>query len=141
MTLGIQPRLWFTFRNFRATLGFYPRNPMKNILSILTVLALAAAAQAGCGAKISSKGTVKSYDSEKKELVVTVAGKDTSYTLTPETEGADKAADLKGKAVEVNVDKHVKTKVLSVAVAAAGEEKKEEPKKKGEKKKKTEKKA
>ncbi|MEY3530343.1 MAG: hypothetical protein RLZ70_1411, partial [Verrucomicrobiota bacterium] len=26
---------------------------MKNILSILTVLALAAAAQAGCGAKIS----------------------------------------------------------------------------------------
>ena len=56
---------------------------MKNILSILTVLALAAAAQAGCGAKISSKGTVKSYDSEKKELVVTVAGKDTAYTLTP----------------------------------------------------------
>ena len=113
---------------------------MKNILSILTVLALAAAAQAGCGAKISSKGTVKSYDSEKKELVVTVAGSDTTYTLTPETEGADKAVDLKGKNVEVNVDKHVKTKVLSVAVAAAGEEKKEE-KKKGDKKKKTEKKA
>lgn len=120
---------------------FYPRtHTMKNILSILTVLALAAAAQAGCGAKISSKGTVKSYDSEKKELVVTVAGSDTTYTLTPETEGADKAADLKGKNVEVNVDKHVKSKVLSVAVAAAGEEKKEE-KKKGDKKKKTEKKA
>lgn len=120
-------------------MGFYPRYPMKNILSILTVLALAAAAQAGCGAKISSKGTVKSYDSEKKELVVTVAGKDTSFTLTPETEGADKAADLKGKSVEVNVDKHVKSKVLSVAVAAAGEEKKTE--KKGEKKPKKEKKA
>ena len=112
---------------------------MKNILSILTVLALAAAAQAGCGAKISSKGTVKSYDSEKKELVVTVAGKDTTYTLTPEPDGADKAADLKGKSVEVNVDKHVKTKVLSVAVAAAGEEKKEE--KKSDKKPKKEKKA
>ena len=138
MTIGIQPRLWFTFRNFGATLGFYPRNPMKNILSILTVLALAAAAQAGCGAKISSKGTVKSYDSEKKELVVTVAGTDTSYTLTPETEGADKAADLKGKAVEVNVDKHVKTKVLSVAVSAEAP-KGDEPKK--AKKKKTEKKA
>jgi len=108
---------------------------MKNILSILTVLALAAAAQAGCGAKISSKGTVKSYDSEKKELVVTVAGKDTSYTLTPETEGADKAADLKGKKVEVNVDKHVKTKVLSVAVAG-GDEKKEEKKDKKVKKEK-----
>lgn len=111
---------------------------MKNILSILTVLALAAAAQAGCGAKISSKGTVKSYDSEKKELVVTVAGTDTTYTLTPETEGADKAADLKGKSVEVNVDKHVKSKVLSVAVAAAGEKKEE---KKSDKKPKKEKKA
>ena len=43
---------------------------MKNILSILTVLALAAAAQAGCGAKIASNGTVKSYDSEKIEDVV-----------------------------------------------------------------------
>ena len=111
---------------------------MKNILSILTVLALAAAAQAGCGAKISSKGTVKSYDSEKKELVVTIAGADTTYTLTPETEGADKAADLKGKSVEVNVDKHVKTKVLSVAVSAEAP-KGDEPKK--AKKKKTEKKA
>ena len=115
---------------------FYPRtHTMKNILSILTVLALAAAAQAGCGAKISSKGTVKSYDSEKKELVVTVAGKDTSFTLTPETEGADKAADLKGKAVEVNVDKHVKTKVLSVA-AAAEAPKGDEPKKAKKKKEK-----
>ena len=119
---------------------FYPRtHTMKNILSILTVLALAAAAQAGCGAKIASKGTVKSYDSEKKELVVSVAGSDVTYTLTPETEGADKAADLKGKSVEVNVDKHVKSKVLSVAAAAAGEEKKEE--KKTEKKKKEKKNA
>jgi predicted small lipoprotein YifL len=113
---------------------------MKNILSILTVLALAAAAQAGCGKTEASKGTVKSYDSEKKELVVTVAGKDTSFTLTPETEGADKAADLKGKSVEVNVDKHVKSKVVSVAVSAEAP-KGDEPKKKGDKKKKTEKKA
>jgi hypothetical protein len=112
---------------------------MKNILSILTVLALAAAAQAGCGKTEAIKGTVKSYDSEKKELVVTVGGKESSYTLTPETEGADKAADLKGKKVEVNVDKHVKTKVVSVAAAAAGEEKKEE--KKSDKKPKKEKKA
>jgi len=91
---------------------------MKNILSILSVLALAAAAQAGCGATVSSKGTVKSYDAEKKILVVTVGAKDVSFTLTPETEGADKAADLKGKSVEVNVDKHKQKKVLSVAVAA-----------------------
>jgi hypothetical protein len=121
---------------------FYPRtHTMKNILSILTVLALAAAAQAGCGKTEASKGTVKSYDSEKKELVVTVAGSDKTFTLTPETEGADKAADLKGKSVEVNVDKHVKSKVVSVAVAAAGEEKKEEKKKGDKKPKKTEKKA
>ncbi len=90
---------------------------MKNILSILSVLALAAAAQAGCGKTIASKGTVKSYDAEKKVLVVTVGAKDVSFTLTPETEGADKAADLKGKSVEVNVDKHKQKKVLSVAVA------------------------
>jgi len=92
---------------------------MKKILSILSVFALAAAAQAACGAKITSKGTVKSYDAEKKVLVVTVGAKDVSFTLTPETEGADKAADLKGKSVEVNVDKHAKKKVLSVAVVAA----------------------
>ncbi len=90
---------------------------MKNILSILSVLALAAAAQAGCGATVASKGTVKSYDAEKKVLIVTVGAKDVSFTLTPETEGADKAADLKGKSVEVNVDKHKQKKVLSVAVA------------------------
>ena len=114
---------------------FYPSTPMKNILSILTVLALAAAAQAGCGKTEAIKGTVKSYDSEKKELIVTVGGKENSFTLTPETEGADKAADLKGKKVEVNVDKHVKSKVVSVAAAAAGEDKKEEKKeKKGNKK-------
>ena len=128
--------MWFTLCNFGGKKVFSPRIPMKNILSILTVLALAAAAQAGCGAKISSKGTVKSYDAEKKALVVTVAGKDNSFTLTPETEGADKAADLKGKSVEVNVDKHVKTKVLSVAVAEAAEEPKKEEKKKKEKKEK-----
>ena len=118
---------------------FNPRTTMKNILSILTVLALAAAAQAGCGKTEAVKGTVKSYDSEKKELVVTVAGSDKSFTLTPETEGADKAADLKGKKVEVNVDKHVKSKVVSVAAAAAGDDKKEE--KKSDKKPKKEKKA
>ncbi len=108
---------------------------MKNILSILTVLALAAAAQAGCGDKISSKGTVKSYDAEKKALVVTVGGSDKTFTLTPETEGADKAADLKGKAVEVNVDKHKQSKVLSVAVSADAP-KGDEPKKAKKKKEK-----
>jgi len=92
---------------------------MKNILSILSVLALAAAAHAGCGKTIASKGTVKSYDTEKKVLVVTVGAKDVSFTLTPETEGADKAADLKGKSVEVKVDQHAKKKVLSVALVAA----------------------
>jgi predicted small lipoprotein YifL len=110
---------------------------MKNLLSILTVLALAAAAQAGCGAKISSKGTLKSYDADKKEIVVSVDGKDSSYTLTPETEGVAKVADLKGKTVQVDVDKHVKTKVL--AVSAAADAPAEEPKK--EKKTKKDKKA
>ena len=67
---------------------------MKNILSILTVLALAAAAQAGCGKTATSEGTLKSFDSEKKELVVTVKGKDSTIAVTPETKGAEGLKDI-----------------------------------------------
>ena len=71
---------------------------MKNILSILTVLALAAAAQAGCGKTATSEGTLKSFDAEKKDIVVSVKGKDTTIAITPETKGADGLKDLVGKA-------------------------------------------
>lgn len=82
---------------------------MKNILSILSVLALAAAAQAGCGKTISAEGKVKSFDAEKKVLVVagkTEKDKDIKVTLTPETKGAEHAKDLVGKTVKVEASVH-----------------------------------
>jgi hypothetical protein len=114
---------------------------MKNILSILTVLALAAAAQAGCGVTVTSEGTLKSFNAEKKEIVVSVkGGKDTTITLTPETKGAEGLKDLVGKGVKVEASKHSATKAISVeAVAAAEAPKGDEPK--TDKKKKKEKKA
>lgn len=131
---GIQPRLWFAFCNFGGVEVFSPRNPMKNILSILTVLALAAAAQAGCGKTATSEGTLKSFDSEKKELVVTVKGKDSTIAVTPETKGAEGLKDLVGKAVKVEASVHDKAKALSVA-AGAEAPKGDEPKKEKKKKK------
>ncbi len=106
---------------------------MKNILSILTVLALAAAAQAGCGVTVSSEGTLKSFNAEKKEIVVSVkGGKDTTIAITPETKGAEGLKDLVGKAVKVEASVHDKAKALSVdagAAAPAGDEKKKKDKK------------
>ena len=115
---------------------FSPRNTMKNILSILTVLALAAAAQAGCGKTATSEGTLKSFDSEKKELVVTVKGKDSTIAVTPETKGAEGLKDLVGKAVKVEASVHDKAKALSVAAGAAEAPKGDEPKTDKKKKKK-----
>jgi hypothetical protein len=101
---------------------------MKNILSILSVLALAAAAQAGCGKTATSQGTLKSYDAEKKEIVVTVKGKDQTIAITPETKGADGLKELVGKAVKVEASVHEKTKALSVDAGAAADEKKKDKK-------------
>ena len=126
--------MWFAFCNFGRVLVFSPRNTMKNILSILTVLALAAAAQAGCGKTATSEGTLKSFDSEKKELVVTVKGKDSTIAVTPETKGAEGLKDLVGKAVKVEASVHDKAKALSVA-AGAEAPKGDEPKKEKKKKK------
>lgn len=109
---------------------------MKNTLSILTVLALAAAAHAGCGTIATTEGKLASFDAEKKVLVVTdKSGKDTSITLTPETKGADSVKDLVGKAVKVEASVHAKTKALSVeaGTAAPAEEPKKEKKKKEKK--------
>jgi hypothetical protein len=108
---------------------------MKNILSILTVLALAAAAQAGCGKTATSEGTLKSFNAEKKEIVVTVHGKDATIAITPETKGADGLKDLVGKAVKVEASVHDKAKALSVDAGAAadapkGDDKKDKKKKK-----------
>ena len=107
---------------------------MKNTLSILTVLALAAAANAGCGKTATIEGKLASFDAEKKVLVVTdKAGKDSSITLTPETKGADSVKELVGKAVKVEASVHEKTKALAVEAGAAAPA--EEPKKEKKKKK------
>jgi len=113
---------------------FSPRNTMKNILSILTVLALAAAAQAGCGKTATSEGTLKSFNAEKKEIVVSVkGGKDTTIAITPETKGAEGLKDLVGKAVKVEASVHDKAKALSVDAGAADAPKGDEKKKKDKK--------
>ncbi|NBY37481.1 MAG: hypothetical protein EBQ59_08530 [Verrucomicrobia bacterium] len=112
---------------------FTPKHNMKNTLSILSVLALAAAAQAGCGKTATSEGTLKSYDAEKKEIVVSVKGKDSTVTVTPETKGAAGLKDLVGKAVKVEASVHDKVKALSVEAGVASTEEKPAEKKKKKK--------
>jgi hypothetical protein len=91
---------------------------MKNLLTILAALALAASAQAGCGKTSTAEGTLKSFDEKTKELTIAPKeGKATKVTLTPETKGADGVKGLVGKAVTVEVSVHAKGKALSVAAA------------------------
>lgn len=95
-----------------------PNPTMKNLLTILAALALAASAQAGCGKTSTAEGTLKSFDEKTKELTIAPKeGKATKVTLTPETKGADGVKDLVGKAVTVEVSVHAKSKALSVAAA------------------------
>ncbi|MEM7145249.1 MAG: hypothetical protein AAF591_08930 [Verrucomicrobiota bacterium] len=80
---------------------------MKTILSILTVLALAGAAYAGCGKKVTDTGTLKSFDADTKEIVIEADGKESKFTATKNTaakgkDGAEaKLDDLVGKNVTV----------------------------------------
>ena len=95
---------------------------MKKLLALLAMATLTLGVQAGCGKKVTDEGTLKSYDAEKKTVVVEKAdGKSATVTLTPTTTGADKVADLVGKAVKV-VSEHGKAD--SVAAGAAAAEKK-----------------
>ena len=95
---------------------------MKKLLALLAMATLTLGAQAGCGKKVTDEGTLKSYDAEKKTVVVEKAdGKTATVTLTPTTAGADKVAALVGKAVKV-VSEHGKAE--SVAAPAAAVEKK-----------------
>ena len=118
---------------------------MKNILSILTVLALAAAAQAGCGVNVTTEGLLKSYDAAKKQIVVTPlkGAKDVTITITPETEGVEGLKERVGKGVKVEASKHSATKAISIADGSADGAKQDLPKgdEKKDKKNKKEKKA
>ena len=76
---------------------------MKKFLSLIAIVALCSgSAFAACGKKVTTEGTLKSFDPEKKALVIeSKDGKSTTVTLTPGTTGADKVADLVGKSVKV----------------------------------------
>ena len=75
---------------------------MKKLLTILATAALAISAQAACGKIVTDEGTLKSYDAEKKTVVVEKAdGKSATLPLTPATTGADKISGLVGKPVTV----------------------------------------
>ncbi len=75
---------------------------MKKFLTLLAMAALTLGAQAACGKKVTDEGTLKSFDAEKKQVVIEKAdGKTATITLTSATTGADKTAGLVGKAVTV----------------------------------------
>jgi hypothetical protein len=76
---------------------------MKKFLVLIAIVSLTAGgAFASCGKKVTSEGTLKSYDAEKKQLVVEdKEGKATTITLTPSTTGADAITSLIGKSVKV----------------------------------------
>jgi VCBS repeat-containing protein len=86
---------------------------MKKVLAILATVALALHAEAGCGKKVTNEGTLKSFDTETKKLVVVAAdGTSATIALTPTTTGADKVSELVGKAVTV-VSEHGKAESVA----------------------------
>jgi hypothetical protein len=72
---------------------------MKYILTLIAALAITVSAQAGCGKKVTTKGTLSSYDAKKKTITVLQGKKKVVLKLTSSTKG--NAAKLKGKAVTV----------------------------------------
>ena len=93
------------------------RNIMKKLLALTALLALSlGSADAACGKKVTSEGTLKSFDAATKTLTVeSKDGKAATITLTPTTTGADALDKLVGKAVKV-VSEHGKAD--SVAAGA-----------------------
>ena len=74
---------------------------MRVFLTMVLAIALTAgAAVAGCGNKVTSEGTLKSYDSAKKTIVVEVDGQETTLQVTPKTEGADQIQAMVGSVVK-----------------------------------------
>jgi hypothetical protein len=90
---------------------------MKKLAALIALLSLSfVTADAACGKKVTTEGTLKTYAAEKKEL--TIEGKDgksTTLTLTPSSTGADTVATLVGKSVKV-VSEH--GKIDSVAAGS-----------------------
>lgn len=93
---------------------------MKFILSMILVLSLGFSAAsgtvfAGCGKKVTNKGTLTSVDADTKVIVVASKGEETKLTLTPGTKAnGAKLAEMVGKKVTV-ISEH--NKVDSVTLA------------------------
>ena len=82
----------------------------KFLIAIAAIVALAGSAYAGCGKKVTNEGTLSSYDSETKMIVVTDAdGKEAKLTITKDTE----VKDAEGKKVELTDLEESSVKVIS----------------------------
>ncbi len=89
---------------------------MKYIITTALVIAMAAAAQAGCGKKVASIGKVAKVDGKAKSVTITISdssdskqveAKTATLKLTPETKILPKDAKIEGKNVSV-VSEHGK---------------------------------
>lgn len=79
---------------------------MKSILTTLAIIGLSASAFAGCGITTTSTGKLKSFDKDKKTIVIEVDGKEVSTTVKASTKGAAKLGKLVGKNVTAVISKH-----------------------------------
>jgi hypothetical protein len=72
---------------------------MKHILTLIAALALTVSANAGCGKKVTTNGTLSAFDAAKKTITIMEGKKKVVLQLTSATKGD--AAKLKGKSVTV----------------------------------------
>jgi hypothetical protein len=72
---------------------------MKHILTLIAALALTVSANAGCGKKVTTNGTLSDYNAQKKTIVVMAGQKKVTLKLTSSTKGDP--AKLKGQKVSV----------------------------------------
>ena len=85
---------------------------MKHILTIVAALALTFSANAGCGKKVTTKGTLQSYNAQTKKIVVVAGKKKVTLSVTGKTKG--NPAQLKGKSVVVTSE-HKKVDEIKAA--------------------------
>lgn len=85
---------------------------MKKILTLIAALALTVSANAGCGKKVTTNGTLSAYDSKAKTITVKAGKKNVKLKLTSATKGDP--AKLKGKAVKV-ISEHKKVDSITLA--------------------------
>jgi len=78
---------------------------MKHILTIIAALALTVSANAGCGKKVTTNGTLSAYDSKSKTITVLEGKKKVTLKLTSSTKGDP--AKLQGQKVSV-ISEHKK---------------------------------